>query len=664
MAISAEQLNIILSAQDKALTKALDRSTKNVNRFAKKSQQNLSRTSKSFDSLGKAAKRLAPIIAAAVSVGAARNAITLGKEIADLARIAGTTAEEFQELAFAAKTVGIDQNKLSDIIKDMNDRVGDFLATGGGPMKDFFEQVAPLVGVTAEQFRNLSGPQALQLYANTLEKAGANQQDFTFFMEAMASDATALVPLLRNNASGFKEIGKQARDAGAIMSNETVAGAAALDAKLDTLGTTIQTSFTNMLINNQDELENLTNFIINTGIPAIEKLLGVLSSAASASAVIGNVLGELRGDTDIRTPRESVVDGILQKSTDTTRQSLESRLARLQSEKQNLMDRIKKQIKQDIEKGLDPMLNVNIKLQKSDLLSLTTEINNINSQISSLVNPTGPLKLTMKEGTPMIKPSPSASPNKGGLGINFIDEESTAAIREQVSAYEDLVRSLNPAVDATIQYAEQLEIINKELESGRISQNQANNMIDQARQKTQEARVAASEFASVFEVVESSIESAMMGLVSGTMSAKDAFKSMAAQIISELYRVLVVQEMVNAATSALGGGVGGFLKSAIFGTRTRAGGGSVQAGNAYMTGESGRELFVPAQNGRILSPTQTRMAGGGDSVTVVQNINISTGVQQTVRAEIKGMMPQIADNAKAAVLDAKRRGGTYGRLLT
>ena len=92
MAISAEQLNIILSAQDKALTKALDRSTKNVNRFAKKSQQNLSRTSKSFDSLGKAAKRLAPIIAAAVSVGAARNAITLGKEIADLARVAGTTA--------------------------------------------------------------------------------------------------------------------------------------------------------------------------------------------------------------------------------------------------------------------------------------------------------------------------------------------------------------------------------------------------------------------------------------------------------------------------------------------------------------------------------------------------------------------------------------------
>jgi hypothetical protein len=52
---------------------------------------------------------------------------------------------------------------------------------------------------------------------------------------------------------------------------------------------------------------------------------------------------------------------------------------------------------------------------------------------------------------------------------------------------------------------------------------------------------------------------------------------------------------------------------------------------------------------------------GGDVVTVNQTINVTTGVQQTVRAEIKQLMPQIADSAKAAVLDAKRRGGSYGR---
>ena len=34
--------------------------------------------------------------------------------------------------------------------------------------EDFFENIAPKVGVTAEMFRNLSGPEALQLYYNSI----------------------------------------------------------------------------------------------------------------------------------------------------------------------------------------------------------------------------------------------------------------------------------------------------------------------------------------------------------------------------------------------------------------------------------------------------------------------------------------------------------------
>lgn len=622
MAISAEQLNIILSAQDKALTKALDRSTKNVNRFAKKSQQNLSRTSKSFDSLGKAARRLAPIIAAAVSVGAAKNAITLGKEIGDLARIAGVGAEEFQELAFAARTVGISQEKLSDIFKDMNDRVSDFIQTGGGPMKDFFEQVAPLVGVTAEQFKNLSGPDALQLYVDTLQKAGANQQDFTFYLEAMASDATALVPLLKDNAAGFKELGKEARDAGAIMSADTIKAAGEMDKKLQTLSATISTKFLTQLGHSEEALERIVKFITETAIPAF-----------------GNFIDS--------------VGGILE-----------------------LADELGVNLNPDVVFELDPNDNINQIVEK--LAALRREIDAIESQgenmtvgdaaqLESLIATLNNLearRVELTQGDPLRPGTIRPDDQESGIipaDTKIGDTSATDAIRDQMRAYEDLVRSLNPAVDATIAYAEQLGIINAELDSGRISQDQSNVLIDQARQEMQKARREASKFASVFETVESSIESSMMGLVNGTMNVKDAFKSMAAQVVSELYRVLVVQRMVNAATSAMGGGTGGFLSSMLMGTR--AGGGSVQAGNPYMTGESGRELFVPAQNGRILSPAQTRMAGGGEAVTVVQNINISTGVQQTVRAEIKGMMPQIADNAKAAVLDAKRRGGSYGRAM-
>jgi hypothetical protein len=164
-------------------------------------------------------------------------------------------------------------------------------------------------------------------------------------------------------------------------------------------------------------------------------------------------------------------------------------------------------------------------------------------------------------------------------------------------------------------------------------------------------------------MVENSMEQAFMSMVDGTMSAKDAFKSMAADIIKELYRVLVVQKMVNA--------ISGFVTSSFGGTPSmggggKASGGAVQAGQPYVTGEHGRELFVPSSAGRVLSVGQSKAAvgGGGDQITVNQTINVSTGVQQTVRTEIKTLMPQIANAAKSAVADAKRRGGAYGRALS
>ena len=53
--------------------------------------------------------------------------------------------------------------------------------------------------------------------------------------------------------------------------------------------------------------------------------------------------------------------------------------------------------------------------------------------------------------------------------------------------------------------------------------------------------------------------------------------------------------------------------------------------------------------------------GGGSGVVVNQTINITTGVAQTVRTEIAQLMPQIAEASKAAVLDAKQRGGNFSR---
>ena len=184
----------------------------------------------------KNAKAVGTAIGAGVATGLTAitamtiSAINSASEISNLAAVANVSTTDFQKLAVGAKTVGVEQDKLSDILKDVNDKVGDFLNTGGGGMADFFEQIAPKVGVTAEQFRNLSGSQALGLYVSSLEKAKVSQSDMTFYLEAIASDATALLPLLRNNAEGFKRFGDAAEAAGSIMDEKTIRAAQELKA--------------------------------------------------------------------------------------------------------------------------------------------------------------------------------------------------------------------------------------------------------------------------------------------------------------------------------------------------------------------------------------------------------------------------------------------------
>lgn len=166
--------------------------------------------------------------AATALAGLSVASINSARELENMSRIANATPEEFQKMAHGAEQFGVSQEKLGDILKDMNDRVGDFVSTGGGPMADFFERIAPKVGVTIDQFRQLSGPQALQLYVDSLEKANVNQADFTFFMEAIASDSTALLPLLRNGGKAAREYGERLEALGGVRSNQTVARLSAM----------------------------------------------------------------------------------------------------------------------------------------------------------------------------------------------------------------------------------------------------------------------------------------------------------------------------------------------------------------------------------------------------------------------------------------------------
>ncbi|MDU8575203.1 phage tail tape measure protein [Pseudomonas syringae] len=270
MSKSLGTLTLDLVARIGSFTGPLDRASQE----AKKRNAEIA---KSFENL---AKGVGVAIAAVPAALTGLVAYTAGsaKEISNLAALAGLGTTEFQKYAAGAKTVGVEQDKLADIFKDTNDKLGDFFNTGGGELKDFFEVIAPKVGVTAESFKKLNSAEALQLYVSTLEKANVSQAEMTFYMEGIADEASALVPLLRNGGKEFMQLGDAAESAGAILSVQTIA---------------VSKQFSSELMGLMQNLQGTKNKIADDFMPVVQQLTKDLNDSVKAGGGVTKVVGEM-----------------------------------------------------------------------------------------------------------------------------------------------------------------------------------------------------------------------------------------------------------------------------------------------------------------------------------------------------------------------------------
>jgi hypothetical protein len=231
-------------------------------------------------------------------------------------------------------------------------------------------------------------------------------------------------------------------------------------------------------------------------------------------------------------------------------------------------------------------------------------------------------------------PEKYPKPKKGGGGAN----DPMKTLREQLALETELLGKTE---------AQQRVIQALGLDYQKYGDTALNGLVEQITKMDQLNKLAEQQ-KEIASTIRSAFSGAFMSMVDGTKSVKDAFRDMARNIILKLYEVLVVQQLVNGVMGLVGRA---FPALSPFISGAKAMGGPVTGGKAYLVGEKGPELVVPSRNAQVIPNNQ--VAGGG--VTVVQNINISTGVQQTVRSEIRSLMPQIAESAKAAVFDAQRR---------
>jgi hypothetical protein len=588
--------------------------------------------------------------------------IKAAKEVVGLARVANSTVPEFQKMAFGAKSVGIETGQLSDILKDMSDRVGDFLTTGGGPMADFFEKIAPQVGVTAEQFRGLSGPDALQLYVSSLEKANLSQSEMTFFMEAIASDASRLLPLMIDNGAAMAEQAKQADALGIALSEVDAQNIKDAAEQIDRVGSVFG-AFSDQIA---AEISPLVSALGRQFLGLVEDVGGVGNAAATSFNVVVDAIATVLNALDV------LDRGLLQSQTAVDQFAIAFRIGLLE---------IAREIVEIPTAAVNEMIFAinNIPGIDVDALGMSDFGKKITSQIDASKLEIEGLGDALEDA--LSKPLAGDELKRLVIEIREEAKKSAAAARE----LEDALRvSLRP------------EVAEDDPMLARIAaQKRGQDIITEQQKQAEQERIAASRQANsmmgadfltsaenisiAFKDITASQQSSVNAL-GGAMSNITSMMAKGGEESFQAYKRLAQAEAAIAGSLAFmkalasGEPPANFILAGSIAALTavniaaidqqeyqgaRAMGGSVTGGNSYMVGENGPEVVTMGGSG-VVTPSSVNNNGGTTNVTQVFQLGGGGG---DAKREILAAAPFIKAQAKQAVLEAINQGGAMSRAV-
>lgn len=181
------------------------------------------------------------------------------REIERMSNVAQISSERIQALGYASEQYNISGDKMADILKDTNDKLGDFVANGGGEFKDFFDNVAPKVGLTAQELSKLSSPEVLVAVKKAMDEANVPMKAQITYLESIADEASALMPLLENNGKLLYELTEKYRDLNVAMSDYDIKKFKEMDQKLNEVGMKLQRSFANAVLGASDQIDWFTD---------------------------------------------------------------------------------------------------------------------------------------------------------------------------------------------------------------------------------------------------------------------------------------------------------------------------------------------------------------------------------------------------------------------
>jgi len=162
---------------------------------------------------------LAGVAAAAVGAAEGVGAATLqmvkntADQVAETDRWAKSLNISTQNLLqwqYAASRAGIAGDQISDIFKDINDKLGDAVLNKSGDAA----QALDTLGLSAVKLQKLSPDKILEQIGNALNNSNLSTAGKTNILESLVNDGSRLLPLLENNNKQLNQFKQAAKDYG------------------------------------------------------------------------------------------------------------------------------------------------------------------------------------------------------------------------------------------------------------------------------------------------------------------------------------------------------------------------------------------------------------------------------------------------------------------
>jgi methyl-accepting chemotaxis protein len=574
--------------------------------------------------------------------------------ISKLSRTLGISVRDLRKLELAADLSGIQIDTLARGVRTLNKGMIDFVRDGTGEAMDAFEAL----GITADDLNGVMGDQfkVLELIADRFENVKNSAERSAIAQQLFGGRASELLLVLEEGSDGLRRISKEAADFGLILSASTAKNVEEANDAFTRLGSLFKGLRDTVVGALAPAFQLVADTVRNKLLAAIEEAGGVeefglrlarniIIGARDASRAMINLVNSIIGQLNnlgfaFEKMRSFFGFGIS-----------ETKFAQTFDILIDKFEHFNKGAGSDqFRRGMD---NIRLSLNKlADPANRTKEnIEQVVRELKGFAEGNNSVNAAVQLMLPNLKDLATQSEDVresfDGIGKLTLSTDD---------AFNKLLKSLDRLSDGTKVLSEdqanatKIGIDHKLTFDGiGHTYDEVGTKVGKLGEKMKETGNAAKTLEEKFMDAKANgvdkLEDSLVNIATGTQSVKDAFRSMAQSILADLTRIAVQQAFTNPLRQ-------------MFGLTPKAVGGSVQRGQPYMVGERGAEMFVPNQSGSII-PTN-KLAGGGAGVVVNQTINLSTGVAQTVRTEVMNMLPQIQNAAVSGVLDAKRRGGSFG----